>query len=137
MKDALDIKHVETAWAELNRLVPIGPITSDRDYDVRAALLDTLVDTVGDRKKHPLSGLLDVLTRQIEEYDDDLELPEASPADVLRFLMEQHGLTQSDLGPVVGGQSVVSAILKGEREINVRQAKSLAARFGVSPAVFI
>jgi HTH-type transcriptional regulator/antitoxin HigA len=37
----------------------------------------------------------------------------------------------------LGGQSVVSDILKGKREINSRQAKALAARFGVSPAAFI
>jgi HTH-type transcriptional regulator / antitoxin HigA len=34
-------------------------------------------------------------------------------------------------------QGVVSEILAGERAINVRQAKALAERFGVSPAVII
>ena len=61
---------------------------------------------------------------------------EPSGAEVLRFLMEEHGLTQSDL-PEVGSQDVVSEILSGKRELNVRQIRALAERFGVSSSVFI
>jgi HTH-type transcriptional regulator/antitoxin HigA len=50
--------------------------------------------------------------------------------------MEEHELTQSDL-PEVGSQGVVSEILNGKRELNVRQIRALAERFGVSTAVFI
>ena len=50
--------------------------------------------------------------------------------------MEEHGLTQSDL-PEVGSQGVISDILRGKRELNVRQIRTLAKRFHVSPAVFI
>ena len=63
------------------------------------------------------------------------ELP-GSPVTVLRFLMDEHGLTQSDL-PELGSQGVVSEILRGRRQINVRQVRALSARFCVSPAVFI
>ncbi|MBL8080239.1 MAG: helix-turn-helix domain-containing protein [Anaerolineales bacterium] len=55
---------------------------------------------------------------------------------MLRFLMDEHGLSQSDL-PEVGSQGVVSEILNGRRELNVRQIRSLAERFKVSSAVFV
>ncbi|MGB7950415.1 MAG: transcriptional regulator, partial [Candidatus Binatia bacterium] len=45
-------------------------------------------------------------------------------------------LTQSEL-PEIGSQGVVSEILSGERELNIRQVRCLAKRFEVSPAVFI
>jgi len=64
-------------------------------------------------------------------------LGSAEPAEVLKFLMEQHGLKQSDLRKEIGTQGVVSEILSGNRQINARQAKALAKRFGVSPAVFL
>ena len=64
-------------------------------------------------------------------------MPDAPPAEVLRLLMEQNGLTQTDLRAELGGQPVVSAVLNGKRAINARQAKALAARFNVSPAVFL
>jgi HTH-type transcriptional regulator/antitoxin HigA len=50
--------------------------------------------------------------------------------------MEEHGLRQSDL-PEVGSQGVISEILSGKRDLNLRQIRELAKRFQVSPAVFI
>lgn len=50
-------------------------------------------------------------------------------------LMEEHGLTQSDL-PEIGSQGVVSELLRAKRELNVRQIRALSQRFSVSPAVF-
>jgi HTH-type transcriptional regulator/antitoxin HigA len=50
--------------------------------------------------------------------------------------MEQHGLRQSDL-PEIGSQGVVSEVLAGKRELNVRQIRALSERFGVSPATFV
>lgn len=48
------------------------------------------------------------------------------------------GYTQTaDLAQEIGSQSVVSEILNGHRQINARQAKALAQRFGVSSSVFI
>jgi hypothetical protein len=57
-------------------------------------------------------------------------------AEMLRHCMEEHGLTQSDL-PEAGSQGVVSEVLNGKRELNVRQIRALARRFQVAPAVFI
>ena len=57
-------------------------------------------------------------------------------ADLLRFFMEEHNLSQSDLAEV-GSQGVVSEILSGKRELNVRQIRALSKRFGVSPSVFV
>ena len=55
---------------------------------------------------------------------------------MLRFFMEEHDLTQGHL-PEAGSQGVVSEILNGRRELNVRQIRAFAGRFHVSPAVFI
>ena len=50
--------------------------------------------------------------------------------------MEEHGIKQSDLTEI-GSQGVVSEILSGRRQLNVRQIKLLSERFKVSPAVFV
>jgi HTH-type transcriptional regulator/antitoxin HigA len=55
---------------------------------------------------------------------------------MLRFLMDQHGLTQSDL-PEIGSQGVVSEILSGKRELNVRQIRALTERFGIGADAFL
>ena len=73
----------------------------------------------------------------IEAYENiHSAMPEASAPAILCSLMEDHDLAQSDL-PEIGSQGVVSEILAGKRDLNVRQISQLAERFGVSPAVFM
>ncbi len=112
-------------------------IRSADEYDAAVARLNALVDEIGDNPKDPRYRLIETQSVLIEAYDREHHgLPEASGLDVIRFLMEQHGLTQKDL-PEIGSQGVVSEILAGRRRLNVRQLKALAARFGVDPGVFL
>ena len=100
-------------------------------------MLDELLNLVGNDENHRLIGLVDVLSNLIAYYEDD-HAPEMTHKgiDALKFLMEAHQLSQSDL-PEIGSQGVVSEILNGKRELNLRQIKSLSERFGVEPATFI
>ena len=133
----LDLKSVQSAWKGLTNLVPLGPITGNRNYEHRVRILDGLLDRIGADESHPLTPLLDLLARQIEVYEKEhQQLPGATAAEVLRYLMEEHQLAQSDL-PEIGSQGVVSEILRGKRELNIRHVRVLAARFNVSPASFI
>ncbi len=80
---------------------------------------------------------IDLLTFLIERYEEArYAVPEASPTDVLRFLMDRHGLRQRDLARELGGESVVSEVLSGKRRLNAAQIEKLSFRFQVSPAVF-
>jgi HTH-type transcriptional regulator / antitoxin HigA len=80
---------------------------------------------------------IELLTLLIERYEEEhYTLPEASPADILRFLLDQHGLKQRDLAADLGGESVVSEVLSGRRKLNASHIERLSARFHVSPAVF-
>jgi HTH-type transcriptional regulator/antitoxin HigA len=134
----LDLASVQSAWQGLNKLVPLGPISGERDYKRRVLVMDELLDRIGANESHRLMPLLDLVSREIEGYEAKQHaLPEATPAAVLAFLMDEHQLKQTDLAEELGGQSIVSAILNGKRELNTRQVKALAKRFNVSPAVFL
>lgn len=134
----LDLASVQSAWQGLNKLVPLSTITSERDYKRRVVIMDELLDRIGANESHRLMPLLDLVTKEVEAYEAKHQtLPEAAPAEVLAFLMGEHGLKQTDLAEELGGQSIVSAILNGKRELNTRQVKALASRFNVSPAVFL
>lgn len=80
---------------------------------------------------------IELLTLLIERYEEEnFALPEASATDVLRFLLDRHGLKQRDIARELGGESVVSEILSGKRRLNTAQIEQLSKRFHVSPAVF-
>lgn len=116
---------------------PFLAIRTEREYDAAVARLDALVDEIGDNPKDPRYRLIETLSVLIEAYDREHHgLPEASGIEVLRFLMEEHGLTQKDL-PEIGSQGVVSEVLAGRRTLNVRQIQALAARFGIDPGALL
>lgn len=128
------VKDLEQHWTVIR---PILCIRSERDYDRALKLLNSLIDEIGTDEKHPLYELLDTLGTVIHAYEEEHHpIPQCSGAAMLRFLMEEHGLTQSDLSEV-SSQGIVSEILNGKRELNVRQIRALAKRFHVSPSAFI
>lgn len=81
--------------------------------------------------------LADLLTLLIEDFEERrYQLPRAKPLEVLRFLMDQHGLKQKDLVNVFGTPSIVSEVLSGKRELNKDHIKRLSEHFHVSPELF-
>ena len=127
-------RKVRQSWEEVG---PLLSIHNDQKYDEAVERLNALIDEVGIDEGHPLYSLLDTLGTLLHAYEEQHHaMPECRGRDVLRFLMEEHDLTQSNLSEV-GSQGVVSDILRGKRELNVRQIRALAERFGVSPAVFL
>ena len=124
-------------YRSLRRQVPLGVIRSKAEYDRAVATLDTIIDEIGEDETHPLADLAEALSVFVEAYDKShYQTPSPSPRAMLRFLMEQHDLGQSDL-PEIGSQGVVSEIISGKRSLNVKQIARLAKRFNVSSSVFV
>jgi HTH-type transcriptional regulator/antitoxin HigA len=49
--------------------------------------------------------------------------------DLIRHLMDQHGLTRADLIPLLGAASRVSEVLRGKKGLSMAMAQRLRARF--------
>jgi HTH-type transcriptional regulator / antitoxin HigA len=80
---------------------------------------------------------IELMTLLVERYEQEhYPVPEADPADVLRYLLERNGLSQRDIAPELGSESTVSLVLSGKRHLNRDHIARLSKRFGVSPAVF-
>jgi HTH-type transcriptional regulator / antitoxin HigA len=137
MEAAMRSRTIIKSIADPKKLGPFVAIRTEAEYHRAGAELDALVDEVGDRPNDPRYRLIETLSILIEAYDQGHDtLPPVTGADLVRFLMEQHNLTQGDL-PEIGTQGVVSEILSGRRSLNVRQIEALAARFGVHPGAFL
>lgn len=116
---------------------PFLAIRNVQEYDAAVEKLDRLVDEIGDRPEDPRYRLVETLSVLIDAYDREHHtLPGVNGIGILRFLMEQNGLSQSDL-PEIGSQGVVSEVLSGKRSLNVRQIEALAKRFQVEPGAFL
>jgi HTH-type transcriptional regulator/antitoxin HigA len=80
---------------------------------------------------------IELISLLIDHYETEhYPIPEAEPADVLRYLLEQNSLSQRDIAPELGSESTVSLVLSGKRQLNRDHIARLSRRFNVSPAVF-
>ena len=129
-------RDLTRAWGVVARHLPV-PIFDDASYDRAVEAMNVLIDHVGDREDHPLAGLLDMLGSYIADYDEEHHRIEATlPHEMLKFLMRQQGLKQTDLADMVD-QGTLSKILRGNRAISKTLAKALALRFKVSIETFL
>lgn len=128
---------IEQACAHWRYVAPLlTRPTCEEDYDALVEALDELLAAVGDDEAHPLATLVSHMGDMLEAYDETHRpLPKVGGVEVLRYLMQEHGLSQADL-PEVGTQSVVSELLSGKRQLNVRHIRALSERFGVSADAF-
>lgn len=128
----------------LYRLVPLIEISDEKQYGFYLDLFDQLMDL---ETKSPeeftsltLNGLyFKDLSAKIEEYESKefADVQDISGVEVLKYLMEANGLTQSDFEDEIGPQSNVSAILSGKRKFTIEHVEKLSKRFKISPAAFI
>jgi HTH-type transcriptional regulator / antitoxin HigA len=111
-------------------------IENDEELERFAALLEDL-DMVQRDLTAEEETLAALLAQLIRDYDDRIELPDIPADKLLAFLMEQRGLKQADLVPLIGSRSQVSDMVTGKRSISKSQAKKLGEFFHVSAAIFI
>jgi HTH-type transcriptional regulator/antitoxin HigA len=131
----IQLKEIAKVWPDIQPIFSVPH--NEKDYNKLVNLLDSLIDEVGNKENHPLTSLMETIGSLIETYESQyVNEIEGNPIDALNALMEEHDLNQSDLSEI-GSQGVVSEILSGKRQLNVRQIKILSKRFKVSPAVFI
>ncbi len=111
----------------------ITPATNELEYKHLISLMQDLTD-----QYHPddprVMALFDILATYISDFENkNLEFPVGKPEDVLRHLMQEHGVSQTDLEREgIASQSQLSNVLAGRREISKGLAKRLAARFNVA-----
>ncbi len=70
--------------------------------------------------------------RLIACYEEEKWPPRRpSPAAIIRYLMDQHGLTRSDMVPLLGSADRVSEVLRSQRQLSLAMIRRLRARFRV------
>jgi HTH-type transcriptional regulator/antitoxin HigA len=121
----------------LAEVAPTVPRTEKENERLLAEIEKLMVK--GEKNLSPEEdALLELLTQLVETFEKRVYPREkTSPAELVAFLLEQRGLSPSDLWPVLGSKGRVSEILSGKREVSKDQAKRLGAFFHISPAAFI
>jgi HTH-type transcriptional regulator/antitoxin HigA len=109
-------------------------IDSDAELTRARALLDRLWDS-----EDPSDiARLQAQARLIAAYEES-KWPRRPPstAELIRHLMDQHGLTRADMVPLLGTPSRVSEVLRGKKELSMAMVQRLRARFRVPADLLI
>jgi HTH-type transcriptional regulator/antitoxin HigA len=75
---------------------------------------------------------LQAQARLIAAYEES-KWPRRPPrtADLIRHLMDQHGLSRADMVPILGTPSRVSEVLRGKKALSMAMVQRLRARFHI------
>ena len=109
-------------------------IENDADHAEAKALIEELM-----RSNDPVEvARMTAQARLVEAYEGT-RWPRRSPsvADLLVYVMEQHGLSRADLVPLLGTPSRVSEVLNGKRELSMSMVRKLRNRFHISADLLI
>lgn len=80
---------------------------------------------------------LELLLILVKDYEDKhIQLPSLDPLEVIKLKMEELGLKNKDLEPLIGSRGHVSSVLSGRREITLAIAQRLKTFFKLPAEVF-
>lgn len=101
-------------------------IKTDDQYRDYLAEVDRLA--AGDPAAGTADGdRLELLAKLVEDYEKErFRFKRPDPIDAIRFRMEEQGLRQIDLAPLLGGRNRVSEVLSGKRPLTVAAIRALS-----------
>jgi HTH-type transcriptional regulator/antitoxin HigA len=133
-----DIDPMPKTFEELHSLHPLRPIGDKVDFENAQQIADRLA--VLDRRTRDQEDYLETLATLMEKYESEhspIHTRNLDPIATLRFLMDQHGLSASDIGRVLGQRQLGAAILRRDRALSKGHVLKLARHFGVGVGAFL
>ena len=131
-------KDVPKTYDQLLAMHPLRPIHNDVELEHATEMIDILA---GHDLNADQTDYLDVLSTLVEAYENthySLDAPVVCGLDALRALLDEHGMSATDLARLLGvHRSMGSKLLKGERALTARYLKMLSERFKVSADLFL
>ena len=132
----LSFEDLPRDYAGLCQLHLPRPIKSKAAHAQTLGLIDALL---GFELSQDQTDYLEALTLFVHEYEQQfVSVPERSPVELLKHLLEENDLTTKDLAQLLDvDQSFASRLLSGARKITPERARRLGENFGVRPGLFI
>ena len=86
----------------------------------------------------PEGDRLEVLAKLVEDYEKErFKFARPDPVDAILFRMEEKGLRQKDLAPLLGGRSRVSEVLARKRPLTLSMVRALADTLQISADLLV
>ena len=114
----------------------IYPIRNEADHRRALARIETLMDAESLTAEQ--GDELDALVTLVSAYEDKhFPIRDATPIQVIEFMMDQHGLTRKDLEPMIGSRARVSEVLSGKRKLTLAMIRALSSALAISADLLV
>lgn len=113
----------------------IKPIRSEQDYEAALERIGALMEAAEGTEA---ADELEVLATLVEIYEQEhfpIDMPD--PIEAIKFRMDQEGLTQRDLVPLIGSRAKVSEVLSGKRSLTLKMIRALHGHLGIPADVLL
>lgn len=124
-------------YAELASVFMPRPIHDDVDYREALAVLDAMA---GFKMNADQEDYFEAIATFVEKYEAEhhaLDDTKMTPVQLLLSLMEAHGMSESDLGRLLGDRSLGHRIVTGARALSKAHIRVLAEHFSLNPAALL
>ena len=130
--------NVPDVWIDLlTGLYDLRPIHAKKEYETALKALKTIMRVPN--RNLDQNDYIKQLANTIADYEAQKYRIENKhdPVGNLKFLIEQHNMSSSDLGRLLGNRSLGSLILNGHRALSKAHIRKLSEHFHVNPSVFL
>lgn len=128
---------IPESYAELVELFMVRPLHDEVDYRNALAVLDAMA---GFEMNPDQEDYFEAVATFVEKYEAEhhaINDPNLTVVELLRRLLEEHGMSESDLGRLLGDRGLGHRILTGERELSKTHIRILAEHFALNPAALL
>ncbi|MEP6990770.1 MAG: transcriptional regulator [bacterium] len=114
-------------------------LRNNREYKAAVAEIDRLVDAGADDRTREGEERLEFLALLVEAYEEEHYPRDKSgtPQSAVAFMLEQKGLSRTDLVPLMGGKARVSEFFSGKRRLSMEQVRALRDHLGIPADLLI
>jgi len=113
------------------------PLHDDVDFSNALLVLDSMA---GFEMNIDQEDYFDAIATFVEKYEAEhhaIDNPRMTPVKLIRSLLKEHRMSESDLGRLLGDRSLGHRILSGQRELSKAHIRILAKYFALNPAVLL
>lgn len=115
----------------------LRPIKSEQQYEEALARIYELMQK--DLKENSKQAdELEIISLLVKEYESvHFPVPKPNPIEAIKFRIEQMGISEAQLGDILGYRSRKSEILSGKRKLSLNMIRKLHERLSIPAEVLI
>jgi HTH-type transcriptional regulator/antitoxin HigA len=128
---------IPASYGQLVGLCMPRPLHDDVDYRNALAVMDAMAGFEMNADQQDYFEAIATFVEKFEAEHHAIDEAKMTPVELLRSLADEHGMTESDLGRLLGDRSLGHRILTGQRELSKAHIRILAEHFSLNPAALL